>query len=74
MWPRCLSQVTSKLNTETIKSILDGATMGTTERSDSHDLVVAKADKEIQKSVQETAILAQAAHVDLHVTDWVTAQ
>ena len=48
--------------------------MGTTERADAHDLAVAKADEEIHKPFQETAILAQAAHVDLHVTDWVTAQ
>ena len=35
---------------------------------------MAKADKEIHKPVQGTAILAWAAHLDLHVTDWVTAQ
>ena len=35
---------------------------------------VAKADEEIHKPFQETAILAQAACIDLHVTDWVTAQ
>ena len=69
-----LSQVTSKLNVETMKSILDGVTMGNTKRADVHDLVVAKADEEIHKPVWETVILAQAAHIDLHVTDWVTAQ
>ena len=71
-----LSQVTLKLDTEIMKSILDGVTMGTTERVDAQDLVVAKADEEILKPVQETAVLARAAqtHIDLHVTDWVTAQ
>ena len=53
-----LSQVTSKMNAETMKSILDGVTMGTIERADAHDLVVAKSDEEIQKPGQETAILA----------------
>ena len=48
--------------------------MGTMERVDAHDPVVAKADEEIHKPVQETAILAQAACMDLHVTDWVTTQ
>ena len=48
--------------------------MGTMERADAQDLVVAKADEEIHKPVQETVILAQAAHVHLHMTDWVTAQ
>ena len=52
------SQVTSKLMAETVKSILDGVTIGTMERADAHGLVVAKADKEIHKPVQETVILA----------------
>ena len=69
-----LSQVTLKLVAETMKSILDGVTVGTTERADAHDPVVVEADEEIHKPVQETMILAQTACVDLHVTDWVTAQ
>ena len=38
--------------------------------------MVAHADEEIHKQVQETVILARTAqvHVDLHVTNWVTAQ
>ena len=50
--------------------------MGMTERADTHDLVVAEADEEIHKQVQETVILARAtqACVNLHVTDWVTTQ
>ena len=63
-----------KLKAETIKSILDGVTVGNTKRADAHDPVVAKADKEIHKAVQGTAILAQAACVDPHVTNWVTTQ
>ena len=69
-----LSQVTLKLNAETVKSILDGVAMGTTKRADIHDSVVAKADEVTHQPFQETAILAWAACVDLHVTDWVTAQ
>ena len=57
-----------------LKPILDGVTVGMMERADTHDLAVAKADKETHKPIQETAILAQAACVDLHVTDWVTAK
>ena len=56
-----------------MKSILYGVTVGTTKRAEAHDLVVAKADKEIHKPGQGTVILAQAAHIDLHVTDWVIA-
>ena len=42
-----LSWVTSKLDTETMMSILDGVTVGMMEKADAHDLVVAKADEEI---------------------------
>ena len=55
-----LSKFTSKLGTETMKSILDRVTVGMKERADAQDLVVAKADEEIHKPVQETASLAQA--------------
>ena len=68
-----LSWVTSKLDTETMKSILDGVTMGRIERANANDQAVAKAEKEMQKPVQEPVILAFTALVDLHVTDWVTA-
>ena len=53
-----LSQVTLKLDAKTVKSILDGVTVGTTERADAQDLAVAKADEDIHKPVQETASLA----------------
>ena len=69
-----LSQVTSKLNAETMKSILDGVTVGTTESADAHDLVVAKANEEIHKPAQEIAFPDWAACIDLHVTDSVTTQ
>ena len=69
-----LSQVTLKLDTENVKSILDGVTVGTMERADVHDQVVAKADEEIHKPFQETVILTGAACVHIHMTDWVTTQ
>ena len=59
-----------------MNSILDGVTMGMNGRADAQDPIVAKANEDIHKPVQETAILARAAQtcIDLHVTDWVTAQ
>ena len=65
-----------KLDAETMKSILDGITMGTIGRADAHDPVVAEADEEIHKQVWETAVQARATnvHLNLHVTDWVTPQ
>ena len=71
-----LNHVTSKLNAESVKSILDGITIGTTERADAHDLMVAGADKGIHQQVKETAVQAQTAHVHvaLHVMDWIALQ
>ena len=65
-----LSWVTLRLDVETVKSILDGVTMGLTGRADAHEPVVAETDEEIHEQVQEAAILARAAnmHVNLHVT------
>ena len=61
---------------ETVKSILDGVTMGLMGRADAHNPVVAETDQEIHKQVQEVAILARVAHthVNLYVTDWMVPQ
>ena len=71
-----LNQVILKLDVETVKSILDRVTVGTTGRADAHDPVVSGANEEIHKQVWETAVQARATHthVNLHVTDWVAAQ
>ena len=58
-----LSHVTSKLNTETVKSILDGVTVGTAGRADAHDPMVAEANKGIHQQVKETAAQTQATHM-----------
>ena len=71
-----LRHFTSKLDAEVVKSILDGVTTGTIGRADAHDQVVAEADEEIHKQVEETAVQVRATHthVNLNVTDWVAAQ
>ena len=69
-----LSWVALKLDVETVKSIMDGVIVGMMVTADAHDPAVAKADEEIHKPVQETAILAWAACIHLHVTDWETTQ
>ena len=58
-----------KLDVETMKSFLDGVTVGTIGRADAHDPVVAEADEEIHKQIWETAVWTRAAHthVNLHV-------
>ena len=71
-----LSHVVSKLNTEAVKSILDGVTIGTAGRANAHDLMVAEANERIHKQVEESVVQAWATHmhVNLHVTDWAAAQ
>ena len=71
-----LNQVTLMLDTETMKSILDGITFETIGWADAHDPVVAEANEEIHKQVWETAVQARAGHtcVNLHVTDWMATQ
>ena len=44
-----MSQVTLKLDAWAMKFILDGVTMGMTERVGTHDLAVAEADEEIHE-------------------------
>ena len=44
-----LSHVTSKLDVEVVRSILDGVTVRTIGRADAHDLAVAEADERICK-------------------------
>ena len=64
-----------RLDTETVKSILDRITVGTIGRVDAHDPVVVEAD-EIHKQVWETAVQARASIVcvNLHVTDRVAVE
>ena len=69
-----LHHITSKLDAEVVKSILDSVAVGTTEWADAYDPSVAQSDEEIHKPSKETVIVAWAVCVDLHVTDRVTAQ
>ena len=71
-----LSQVILKLDAETMKSILDGVTMGTTKRADAQDPAVAETDEEIHKPVWETAILARTTQQEdpifKPVMEWIS--
>ena len=57
-----LSHVTSKLDAEVVKSILDRVTIGTIGRADAQDPAVAEANEEICKVVEETAVQGMATH------------
>ena len=66
-----LSWVTTRLGLEAVQAILDGATMGASQRVEGEDPTVIEGDQQMEKEVQVTAgqIL-----VEMHVTDWAVAQ
>ena len=66
-----LSQITTHLGPEAIQSILDGATLGATQRAEREDLAMVEGDQEKEKEVQVTA---GQFMVEMHVTNWAAAQ
>ena len=71
-----LSHVTSKLNAEAVKSILDGVSIGTTGGADAYEPMVTEADVRIHKQVEETSVQGCATHtcLNLYVMDLVAVQ
>ena len=66
-----LSQVTTCLELEAVQAVLDGATVGTSQRAEGENPAVIESDQQLEKEVWVTAgqIL-----VEMHVTDWAVAQ
>ena len=50
-----LSQITTCLGPEAMQSVLDGATLGATQRAEGEDPAVVEGDQEKEKEVQVTA-------------------
>ena len=50
-----LSQITTLLSLETIRSILDGVTLGATHRAESYDLAMVEGDNGLEKEVHVAA-------------------
>ena len=50
-----LSQITTRLGPEAVQSILDGATLGATQKAEGEDPAVIKGDQEKEKEVGVTA-------------------
>ena len=71
-----LSRITTRLNAETVKLILDGVSMGAAWWAGTHDPLAIKAGDEIDKQTKERAVgaLATWPRIELHVMDWVAAQ
>ena len=66
-----LSWITTHLDPDTVRSVLDGITLGATHRAESHHPTVVEDDHGMEKEVYITAgwVLVQ-----MQVTDWAEAQ
>ena len=66
-----LSQITSHLGLEAIQSVLDGATLGATQRAEGEDPAVVEGD---QQKIKEVQVTAGQVLVEMNVTNWAAAQ
>ena len=66
-----LSWVTTQLDPETVKSILNGVTLGMAHRAEVHTLVLVEGNQCLE---QEVCITAGHPLVEMHFTDWDKAQ
>ena len=66
-----LSQVTAHLEPEAVQVLLDGATVGTSQRVERENPAVIKSDQQLEQEVQ---VAAGQVLVEMHVNDWAAAQ
>ena len=66
-----LSQITSCLSPETVQSVLDGVTLGATQRAEGCDPAMVEGEHNIE---MEVCVTTGQILVEMHVTDWATAQ
>ena len=66
-----LSQITTHLGLEAVQAVLDGATLGASQRGEGEGPAVIEGDQEKEKEVQ---VDAGQVLVEMHVTGWATAQ
>ena len=66
-----LSQITTRLGPEAVQAVLDGATIGASQRAEGEDPTVIKGDQQREKEVWVTT---WQVLVEMHVTNWATAQ
>ena len=66
-----LSQVTTHLNTDTVRSILDGVTLAAMHQVEVHNPTVIKGDHGLE---QEVCVTIGHVLVQMHITDWAKAQ
>ena len=66
-----LSWVTTRLEPEAVQAILDGATVGTSQRVEGENPAIIKNDQQLEKEVQ---VATGQVLVEMHVTNWAVAQ
>ena len=66
-----LSWVTTHLGPAAVQAILDGATMGASQRAEGEDPAIIKGDQQMEKEVW---VATGWVLVEMHVTDWAAAQ
>ena len=66
-----LSQITTHLGPEAVQAILDGATIGASQRVEGENPTVIKGDQQREKEVW---VAAGQVLVEMYVTNWVAAQ
>ena len=66
-----LSQVTTQLDPDTVRSILDGVALGAAHWAEVHDPVMVENDHHVE---QEVCVTAGHVLVQIHVMDWAKAQ
>ena len=66
-----LSQITTHLSLEAVQSVLDGVTLGATQRAGGDEPVVVEGDYNIEK---EVCVTAGQVLVEMHVTNWAIAK
>ena len=66
-----LSQVTTHLEPEAVQAVLDGATVGASQRAEGENQAIIESDQQLEKEVWVT--IGQVL-VEMHVTNWAMAQ
>ena len=66
-----LSQITTQLGPDTVRSILDSITLGAAHHAKVHDPGVVEGDQCLE---QEVHVATGRALVEMHVTDWAEAE
>ena len=70
-WQTYLAKLPLNWTPETVKSILDGVTLGIVHWAKFHDPATVEGNQHLEQEVQVTAGFPL---VEMHVTDWVKAQ